>query len=69
MKRFIFIIENTNTSYSAFAADTSIPVGTTGVNVRELRENMLHALNLWLAGEGLPTLTDKTSSPASNRSE
>ena len=48
MKNYKFIVEKTNTGYSAFAEDENIDVFTTGKNFEELKINMLDALNLFL---------------------
>lgn len=48
MKNYKFLIERTQTGYSAFAEDENIPVFTTGKNFEELKGNMLDALNLYL---------------------
>ncbi|QEH41557.1 helix-turn-helix domain-containing protein [Chitinophaga sp. XS-30] len=48
MKRYTFIVEKTDTGYSAFAADDKVPVVTTGADMPQLRKNILDALNTWL---------------------
>lgn len=47
MKGFKFIVEKTNTGFSAFAEDEKIPVGTTGSTIAKLKANILEALNLY----------------------
>ena len=51
----IFIIEKTQTGYSAYAENA--PVATVGDTYSELKENMLEALNLLREEEGLPLAT------------
>jgi len=45
-----FIVEKTNTGYSAFVDD--LPVYTTGTHMAELKANMLEAFNLYQAETG-----------------
>ncbi len=51
-KKIRMIVEKTNTGFSAFASDDKLPVGTTGVTIAELQENMLEALNLFYEDQG-----------------
>jgi transcriptional regulator with XRE-family HTH domain len=46
MKKIVFMVEKTNTGFSAFAKDDNINVGTTGTTITELKSNILEALNL-----------------------
>lgn len=49
MKKINFIVEKTNTGFSAYAEDfDSLPVGTTGDTITELKSNILEAGNLYL---------------------
>lgn len=49
MKTTHFIVEKTNTGFSAYANDfEKFPVGTTGETVADLRNNILEAANLYL---------------------
>ena len=48
MKKYKFLVERTQTGYSAFIEDENIPVFTTGKDFEELKANMLEALNLYL---------------------
>ncbi|MFC6268888.1 XRE family transcriptional regulator [Frigoriflavimonas asaccharolytica] len=48
MKKYKFIIERTNTGYSAFTEDDNLMVSTTGKNLAELKINMFDAINLYL---------------------
>lgn len=52
-----FIVEKTNTGYSAYTEDGSI--ATVGDTYKELKENMLGALNLLLEEKKLPLATEK----------
>lgn len=45
MKSYKFIVEKTNTGFSAYAADDNLPVGTTGGSFNELKLNILDAIN------------------------
>jgi len=43
-----FIVEKTTTGFSAYAEDFDrFPVGTTGKNVSELKQNIIEAINLF----------------------
>ena len=57
MKKATFIVEKTNTGYSAYCEN--YPVGTTGTTYQELKENMLDGLNMLLEDENLPLATEK----------
>jgi len=46
MKGIKFIVEKTNTGFSAFAEDDKYPVATTGGTITELKSNILEAFNL-----------------------
>lgn len=48
MKNYKFIVEQTKTGYSAFTEDENLPVFTTAKNYKDLKINMLNALNLYL---------------------
>ncbi len=49
MKSISFIVEKTDTGFSAYAEDfETLPVGTTGDTVAELKQNILEAANLYL---------------------
>ncbi|MCX6227416.1 MAG: XRE family transcriptional regulator [Bacteroidia bacterium] len=50
MKRIEFIVEVTNTGYSAYATD--FMVYTVGANMEELRSNILEAINLHFEDQG-----------------
>jgi uncharacterised protein family (UPF0150) len=52
-----FIVEKTNTGYSAYAENQN--VATVGDTYTELKENMLEALNILLEEEGKPLATAK----------
>lgn len=60
MKKAVFIVEKTNTGYSAYAEDYN--AATTGDTYKELKVNMLDALNTLLEHEGkkLATMNDIT---------
>jgi len=53
MKNITFIVEDTNTGFSAYAEDEEINVATTGSTLDELRENALEAINLLQEHNGL----------------
>jgi hypothetical protein len=46
MKKYLFIVEKTNTGLSAYAKDDDINVGTTGRTMTDLKANILEAFNL-----------------------
>ena len=46
MKHYIFIVEKTDTGFSAYAKDANINAITTGVTITEIKRNSLEALNL-----------------------
>jgi len=46
MKTNLFIVEKTNTGFSAYAKDDDIHVGATGKNMTELKENIVAAFNV-----------------------
>ena len=48
MKNYKFVVERTQTGFSAFAEDENLPVFTTGKDFEELKKNILEALNLYL---------------------
>jgi hypothetical protein len=50
MKKIEFIVEVTNTGYSAYATDYM--VYTVGANIEELRSNILEAINLHFEEQG-----------------
>ncbi|MDY3521309.1 helix-turn-helix transcriptional regulator [Riemerella anatipestifer] len=52
-----FIVEKTNTGYSAYSENGN--VATVGDTYKELKENMLEALNLFLEEENKPLATAK----------
>lgn len=54
-KKFRFIVEKTDTGFSAFSAD--LPVFSTGSNMTQLQDNVLEALQL--AYEETPTTISK----------
>lgn len=55
MKKAVFIVEITNTGYSAYA--DNYDVGTTSDTYKELKENMLNSLNSLLEEEGKKSAT------------
>lgn len=56
MKKIKFIVERTNTGYSAYAE--KYPVFTVGANLQELKENMVEAINLYLEDQNQDKLID-----------
>lgn len=60
MKNYLFIVEKTTTGFSAYAEDfETLPVGTTGETMTELKANILEAANLYLEYIGKPTITSE----------
>jgi len=58
MKKIVFIVEKTDTGFSAYAEDfKNIPAGTTGNTMAELRQNIVDAYNSIAEIKGLPDLT------------
>jgi predicted RNase H-like HicB family nuclease len=65
MKRFLVVVERTDTGYSAYSPDLPGCI-TTGRSPEEVRENMQEAIECHLEGlrlEGLP-IPDPTSESA-----
>ncbi|MGB4775714.1 MAG: hypothetical protein WBP45_11105 [Daejeonella sp.] len=59
MKKIVFIVEKTTTGYSAYAENfNKFSVGTTGINLAVLRQNILEASNLYQEHQGRPAITD-----------
>lgn len=52
MKKFTFVVERTRTGYSAYVAEDGYAIGTVGSDMKELRANMLEALNLYFEEGG-----------------
>lgn len=52
MKSYTFIVERTDTGYSAYAKDDSINVVTVGSTITEIKSNALEALNLLFEHNG-----------------
>ncbi len=55
MKKIVFIVEKTNTGYSAFAKN--YPAYTVGTTMKELKKNMLDAINSWFEYKGKPVVS------------
>lgn len=51
-RKIVFIVEKTATGYSAYAEDYN--VFTTGDNMKQLKKNMLDAINTWLEHKAKP---------------
>jgi len=48
MRKIVFVVEKTRTGYSAFAKKfDKYPIGTTAITIKDLRKNILHAINLY----------------------
>jgi predicted RNase H-like HicB family nuclease len=65
MKRYLVVVERTDTGYSAYSPDLPGCI-TTGRSPEEVRENMRETIEFHLEGlrlEGLP-IPDPTSEPA-----
>jgi hypothetical protein len=56
MKKLSFIVEKTDTGFSAYAKD--YPIYTVGDNMHELKSNMLDAANTWFDLKGIPAISD-----------
>lgn len=56
MKRVKFIVEKTNTGFSAVAE--AYPVYTVGENMVELRANILDAINTWFEHKNQPLINE-----------
>ncbi|MDR0792652.1 MAG: hypothetical protein LBE82_05050 [Chitinophagaceae bacterium] len=56
MKKIVFIVEKTNTGYSAYAKDDKYPMGTTGSTMEELKTNMVDAANTWFEHKKMPLI-------------
>ena len=56
MKKVVFIVEKTNTGYSAFAQD--YPVYTVGDSIADVRKNILDAINTWFEHKNFPEITE-----------
>jgi len=60
VKNYLFIVEKTATGFSAYAEDfETLPVGTTGTTMAELKKNILEAANLYLEHIGKPIITSE----------
>lgn len=57
MKNYKFVVERTQTGFSAFAEDENLPVFTTGKDFEEIKTNILDALNLYLEHAGKKAAT------------
>lgn len=58
MKKIVFIVEKTNTGYSAYADDfEKIPAATSGDTLAELRTNIVDAYNSVAELKGWPDVT------------
>ena len=58
MIKHVFRIKKTDTGFSAWAADKNIPVGTTGKDMTELKQNILHAMNLYQSYKGFNLVSE-----------
>ena len=54
MKPIKFIVEKTDTGFSAYAKDEKYPLTTVGDTMDELKGNMLDAVNSYMEFNGLP---------------
>ncbi|SER75010.1 hypothetical protein [Pedobacter rhizosphaerae] len=53
MSKIEFIVEKTDTGFSAYASDESFPIGTSGDDVTELKKNIVDAYNSYAEIKGL----------------
>ena len=56
MKKIMFIVEKTNTGYSAYPENENLAVYTTGRDIKELRANLKDALDTWTEHERKPKI-------------
>ncbi|WP_423147700.1 hypothetical protein [Rubrolithibacter danxiaensis] len=60
MKKIVFVVEKTETGFSAYAEDfEKNPVGTTGTSMAELKEQILNAINLYKEHNGENPVTEE----------
>lgn len=57
--KYTFIVEKTNTGYSAYSENENAFIATAGDSMPELRDNILDAINTYREGEGLKGITEK----------
>lgn len=57
MRTYTFIVEKTNTGYSAYAKDDGINAATTGSTITQIKSNALDALNLLFEHKGKKEVT------------
>lgn len=57
MKTYTFIVEKTDTGYSAYAKDDHINAVTVGSTITEVKKNALEALNLLFEHQGKKRVT------------
>lgn len=57
MSKIEFIVEKTNTGFSAYASDESLPIGTSGDDVTELKTNIVDAYNSYAEIKDIDQIT------------
>ncbi|RQO79131.1 XRE family transcriptional regulator [Pedobacter sp. KBW01] len=57
MSKIEFIVEKTDTGFSAYASDDSLPIGTSGDDVNELKTNIVDAYNSYAEIKDLDQIT------------
>jgi len=57
MSKIEFIVEKTKDGFSAYASDEDLPIGTSGDDVTELKENILDAYNSYAEIKDLKEIT------------
>ncbi len=57
--KYTFIVEKTNTGYSAYSENGNDFVATAGSSMPELRQNIIDAINTYRENEGLKSITEK----------
>lgn len=57
MSKIEFVVEKTGTGFSAFATDENLPIGTSGDNITELKNNIVDAYNSFAELKGWQELT------------
>lgn len=58
MKKIKFIVEKTNTGYSAYAAEEKYPISTVGSTMKDLKSNMVDAVNSFMEFNNLPEVSN-----------
>lgn len=57
-KKYLFKVEKTSTGFSVYAEDDKFPVGTTGEDMIQLKQNILDAMNVHKDYKGLEPISE-----------